>query len=73
MKNLSILSILLLSLLIGCGQSTNESQENEENSPGPVTEADKQRYNLNSNDELIYGTVDTLNQDSLRMDSLKKP
>ena len=73
MKNLSILSIFLLSLLIGCGQSTNESQENDENSPGPVTEADKQRYNLNTNDELIYGTVDTLNQDSLRLDSLKKP
>jgi hypothetical protein len=73
MKNLSILSIFLLSLLMSCGQSTKESQESDENSPGPVTEADKQRYNLNTNDELIYGTVDTLNQDSLRLDSLKKP
>jgi ABC-type Fe3+-citrate transport system substrate-binding protein len=73
MKTSSILLITFLLIVIGCGQTNNESQENDTNSPGPVTESDKQRYNLNSNDELIYGSTDTLNQDSLRADSLGTP
>lgn len=72
MKNVSVLITLLLLLVIGCGQS-NKSQDNEVNSPGPVTESDKNRYNLNPNDELNYGSMDSVMRDSLRADSLNTP
>ncbi|MBD1430522.1 hypothetical protein [Sphingobacterium litopenaei] len=71
MKTLSVVCIILLLLAMGCGQSNSDSKNVEENSPGPVTEPDRQRYNLNPNDEVVYGSVDSLNQDSIRRDSLK--
>jgi len=73
MKNLSILISMFLLIIIGCGQSNNDSQDNEVNSPGPVTQSDKNRYNLNSNDEFNYGSMDSLMRDSLRGDSLNTP
>lgn len=73
MKTLSILFTFLLFLIIGCGQSTNETQDNEVNAPGPVTQADRDRYNLNAHDELNYGSMDSVMRDSLRADSLIAP
>lgn len=72
MKTLSGIFFILLLLIMGCGQSSKESQNVEENGPGPVTEADKQRYNLNTNDEVAYGSIDTVNQDSILQDSLNE-
>lgn len=73
MKNLSILFSIFLLIIIGCGQSNNDSQDNEVNSPGPITQSDKNRYNLNPNDELNYGSMDSVIRDSLGGDSLNTP
>ena len=60
--------------LFSCGgNEEKKASETEESTPGPVSEMDKSRYNLNSTDEPLYGTTDTLKQDSLeKADSLKK-
>lgn len=73
MKILSVLFLAVGLFMIGCGQSNKDSQNNELNSPGPVTESDKNRYNLNSNDELVYGSVDSVMQDSLHADTVEVP
>jgi hypothetical protein len=73
MKNFSLLFSTLMLIVIGCGQSNNDSQDNEMNSPGPITESDKNRYNLNPNDEIIYGSMDSVMRDSLRADSSNMP
>lgn len=65
------LPILLWSC--GGGNSDSNAADSVEATPGPVSEMDKSRYNLNSTDEPLYGTTDTLKQDSLqKADSLKK-
>lgn len=55
-------------ILWGCGQSNNEKTGN----PGPITESDKSRYNLNSADEIKYGTIDSIKMDSIRKDSMER-
>lgn len=71
MKTSTILSLLFLFVIIGCGQSTNkESQETDAAAPGPVTQSDKNRYNLGTNEELVYGSMDSVMRDSLKADSL---
>ncbi len=70
-----VLFASLPSLLWSCGGGNSESSsaDSVETTPGPVSEMDKSRYNLNSTDEPLYGTTDTLKQDSLqKADSLKK-
>jgi len=49
-------------LLTACGPSKKEKT----GGPGPVTESDKTRYNLNPNDEVRYGTPDTVSKDSIK-------
>lgn len=53
-------------LLSGCGQSKKEKT----GGPGPVTESDKTRYNINPNDEVRYGTPDTVRKDSTKGDTV---
>jgi len=67
-KNLiySLGAIILGISALSCGS------EQETKDPGPVTQMDKTRYNLNSSDVQLYGTTDTLKQDSLAKDSLDK-
>ncbi|HLS96115.1 hypothetical protein BC792_103106 [Sphingobacterium allocomposti] len=75
MKKLVLLFAVSCSLIaIACGDSSKSTTtEGGESTPGPVSEADKSRYNLNSTDEPLYGTSDTLKQDSLqREDSLRR-
>ena len=74
MKKLALLFVLVVPLyLVSCGNDTEKKVEGEESTPGPVSEMDKSRYNLNSTDEPLYGTTDTLKQDSIKKaDSLKK-
>ncbi|WDF70153.1 hypothetical protein PQ465_07185 [Sphingobacterium oryzagri] len=74
MKKLALLFVLGAPLYFSsCGNDTEKKVEGEESTPGPVTEMDKSRYNLNSTDEPLYGTTDTLKQDSLqKADSLRK-
>lgn len=52
--------VLNVILTMGCGNTSTDQTEK----PGPVTESDKSRYNLNPTDELRYGTLDSANQDS---------
>lgn len=76
MKKLAILFFTVAPLyLISCGGSTDKAAESGDSlsNPGPVSEMDKSRYNLNSTDEPLYGTTDTLKQDSLaKADSVKR-
>lgn len=67
MARFSILWLGLLGLILACNQRPTSA---EETSPGPVTETDKQRYNLNPSDELLYDSMDSLEVDSLAEDSL---
>lgn len=62
--------IIILFLHVNCNSSSNSEQE-AKSDPGPVSEMDKNRYNLNSSDELIYGTTDSLLSDSLNTDTGK--
>ena len=58
-------------LMTACGGG--KDVETQDTDPGPVSESDKSRYNLNSTDEPLYGTTDTLKQDSLeKADSLNQ-
>lgn len=76
MKKLALLFVIGAPLfLISCGDNSEKKAEAEadESTPGPVSEMDKSRYNLNSTDEPLYGTTDTLKQDSLaKADSINK-
>ncbi len=66
-----IAGVVVTLSLIACGNS--KSEKVEDSNPGPVSEMDKSRYNLNQTDEPLYGTTDTLKQDSLaKADSIKK-
>lgn len=60
-----LITITSVIWLTGC----KGPQKDTSGTPGPVTESDKSRYNLNPTDELRYGTLDSTNQDST--DSLK--
>ena len=73
MKKIKLLGLAFILFNISCNQSSNETQDSNTNpnAPGPVTEVDKNRYNLNPNDEVVYGTADTINQDSLSVDTTK--
>ncbi|WP_164122631.1 MULTISPECIES: hypothetical protein [Sphingobacterium] len=53
------ITVLLLS---ACGPSKKEKAVG----PGPVTESDKTRYNINPNDEVRYGIPDTVDRDSVK-------
>ncbi|TDQ80003.1 hypothetical protein [Sphingobacterium yanglingense] len=57
------ITMLSALLMIGCRSSTKEVSG--KSGPGPVTESDKSRYNLNPTDELRYGTLDSANLDSM--------
>lgn len=70
MNNL-ILAFGLLLVLVGCGQNSN-TEQTDNNAPGPITETDRSRYNINSNEESMYGTMDSLMGDSIRRDSINK-
>ncbi|TCV10190.1 hypothetical protein EDC17_103635 [Sphingobacterium alimentarium] len=74
MKTLKITLIAVVFGLIGCGQSNSEgtSDTTDPNTPGPVTEMDRDRYNLNPNDEVVYGSIDSVLQDSIRADSINR-
>lgn len=74
MKTLRIAIFTIVFGLIGCGQSNSDGTSNttDPNAPGPVTEMDRDRYNLNPNDEVVYGSVDSIMQDSARMDSINR-
>lgn len=76
MKTLQITLLgLVFGLIIGCGQSNNTegtSDITDPNTPGPVTEMDKDRYNLNPNDEVVYGSMDSMLQDSTRIDTINR-
>jgi len=63
-----IFSFVVLGMLISCGNGEAETTEN----PGPVNEMDQSRYNLNPSDKSLYGTTDSINQDSLIGDSLSE-
>lgn len=52
-------------LFTACGPSKKEKT----GGPGPVTESDKTRYNINPNDEVRYGTPDTTKKDSIKGDT----
>lgn len=54
--------------VMACGQTKEEKTD----SPGPITESDKTRYNLSPSDELEYGTIDSLQSDSARQDSAER-
>ncbi len=60
-----LIAITSVIWLTGC----KGPQKDTNGTPGPVTESDKSRYNLNPTDELRYGTLDSTNQDST--DTLK--
>ncbi len=55
-----LITITSVILMTGC----KGPQQDTSGKPGPVTESDKSRYNLNPTDELRYGTLDSANQDS---------
>ena len=68
-----IIAVLFSIVLLTACQSRDKQTSTDENTPGPVGEEDKSRYNLNASDEALYGTTDTLKQDSLETaDSLRK-
>jgi hypothetical protein len=69
MVKLNLLFIPLFACCIACG---NRTETNEEAGPGPISEPDKQRYNLNPSDEMLYDSLDSLVADSLAQDSLKR-
>ncbi|SFS37505.1 hypothetical protein [Sphingobacterium wenxiniae] len=75
MKHLMRIAAVLsfVGLFMACQSGTNNATMTDENTPGPVSEADQSRYNLNASDKALYGTTDTLNQDSLStLDSLSR-
>lgn len=68
MKIYHFLYLSLMFILFSCGQSTTPS---EESGPGPMSETDRQRYNINPSDEMHHETLqDSLMKDSLAQDSL---
>lgn len=66
MKYSVIIAAGCLWLLVGCGPQQQDAVE----TPGPVTESDKYRYNLNPNDELRYDNLDSTERDTVVKDSL---
>ncbi|TDS12201.1 hypothetical protein [Sphingobacterium paludis] len=75
MKKMFLTGLAVLPFfMFSCGgNDEKKATDTDESTPGPVSEMDKSRYNLNSTDEPLYGTTDTLKQDSLeKADSLKK-
>ncbi len=64
-----IFSFGVLIMLSSCGNGKNDKDATD--NPGPVNEMDQSRYNLNQTDKSLYGTTDTINQDSVAQDSLK--
>lgn len=63
MKYFHLLYCLLIFVFLSCGP---QETSNGENGPGPVSETDRQRFNLNPADELHYETL----QDSIMQDSM---
>lgn len=69
MKTVHFLYLSLFILTMSCGQSTTT---NEETGPSPISETDKQRYNLNPADQMHHETIqDSVMQDSILQDSLR--
>lgn len=54
---------------IGMTMSCRQPEKEKTGGPGPVTESDKTRYNINPNDEVRYGTPDTTKKDSIKGDT----
>ena len=74
MKTLKVFCLATIFIHLSCNnQTTSESENSLSNpdNPGPITESDKNRYNLNPNDEVKYGTLDSVMQDSIKQDSLE--
>ncbi|MGO1244324.1 MAG: hypothetical protein ACTJHT_13940 [Sphingobacterium sp.] len=71
MKVLSSFFFLALVVALASCSNAGDQTDNTEN-PGPVSEMDQSRYNLNQSDKSLYGTTDTLNEDSLSRDSLDR-
>ncbi len=69
--NYFFITAIWIFIVAGCGQSKNEGDETGSSTPGPITESDKSRYNLNAPDEVIYGTMDSIQSDSTAKDSTK--
>lgn len=61
-KKIAILVAVLA--LFSCSGSSNTSSDPEKEPPGPVTEMDRSRYNLNAPDEMLQEM-----QDSTAMDT----
>lgn len=73
MKHKMSLWLFTILFFVACGQRNNsEGTSAEGNDPGPVTEADKQRYNLNNSDVMNYGTLDSADVDTIPTDSAEE-
>ncbi|NGM61711.1 hypothetical protein G5B30_07245 [Sphingobacterium sp. SGG-5] len=65
------IGVIFLSLgLVACHSNTED--KGSAGDPGAVTEMDKQRYNLNSNDVTLYDPLDTARADSTKVDSASR-
>ncbi len=63
-----LIGFALLSVgITSCNQNTQDKGAGAE--PGPVTEVDKQRYNLNSTDVRLYDSPDSTRIDSVNKDT----
>lgn len=72
---MKVVATLFLSIIMfmACQSGGKEETTTDESTPGPVSDMDKSRYNLNAADEILYGTTDTLKKDSLEaVDSMQK-
>lgn len=58
---------LAASFLVSCASGNGDTTEvnTDTLSPGPITEMDKSRYNLNESDELLHDSQDSVSQDTL--------
>lgn len=58
---------LAVSCLLSCasGNSDDTDLDADTLSPGPITEMDKSRYNLNETDEMLHDSQDSVVADTL--------
>ncbi len=60
-------AVISLFGIASCNQKTEDKGNGVDS--GPVTEVDKQRYNMNSNDVTIYDPLDSTGIDSINKDT----
>jgi len=76
MKKFKTIWVGLIFICFGCSEFNSDNSlestidDVEPNMPGPVTESDAQRYNLNTHDEFLYGRIDSTTKDSVTKDTL---